>query len=510
MNRTRAERNIAWIEKYCRIPEGKFVGQAVKLRPWQKKWVIRIYDNPHGTRTVIITVGKKNGKTSFAAFLLLLHIAGPEASINSQLYSTAQSREQAATIYKLAAQVVRLSPPLSKRVVPGDSAKTLSCPRLGTNYAALSAEAKTAHGKSPKVVVHDELGEVEGPRSTLYDAVEDSMGAHDDPLSFIISTQAATDDDLFSRLIDDAIKINDPRVVLIVHVADEDLDPFSVKALKQANPAYGDFLSAKEAKRKAERARRMPSYESFYRNYTLNQRVETDDPLIPKSVWEANGETCTPGKVWYGGLDLSETNDLTAFVLVTPGVEWAVESVFWLPKDGLRERARKDRVPYDVWHKQGFLKTTPGRSVEYEFVANYLADLFHKKNIKKIAFDRWNMRHLKPWLVKAGLAEAFIEDRFEDFGQGYKTMGPAVRNLESLLLSEKLRHGMHPVLTMCAANVRPETDPTGSRKPSKKKSTGRIDGIVALIMACAVANEDRHNSPVYPVDISKIVEDLHA
>lgn len=507
---TRGGRNIAWIEKHLFVPEGKFVGQPFKMRPFQKDWCRQIYDNPAGTRYAIITIGKKNAKTTFAACLLILHLVGPEARKNSQLRSTAQSREQAAVVYALAAKMIEMSPTLRDHVLPTDSAKILRCKALGTEYKALSAEASTAHGMSSVFAIHDELGQVRGPKFPLFTAVDNAMGAHDNPMAVIISTQAPTDNDFLSRLIDDAQEGRDPSTVLIMHTADEDLDPFSLKAIKQANPAFGDFLSKKEVLRQAQRAKRMPVEEAEYRNYILNQRVEADDPLIPRSVWEANGGKPGAGRIWYGGLDLSETNDLTAFVMVSPGTEWPVDPIFWLPKEGLAERSRKDRTPYDLWHKQGFLKTTPGRSVEYEYVADYLAGLFAKKNIKKIAFDRWNMRHLKPWLVKAGLSESFIEDRFVDFGQGYKSMGPATRNFESLLLSEKLRHGMHPILTMCAANARPEVDPTGARKPSKKKSTGRIDGIVALIMACSVASEEGHNAPVYPVKLDSILENLTA
>ena len=170
------------------------------------------------------------------------------------------------------------------------------------------------------------------------------------------------------------------------------------------------------------------------------------------------------------------------------GGTWGVESTFWLPEEGLAERSRKDRVPYDTWRDQGFLEVTPGRSIEYQYIAKHLATLFETRDIRKIAFDRYNMRHLKPWLVKAGLSESFIEDRFVEFGQGYYSMSPALRNFESLLLNNRLRHGGHPILNMCAANAVVKTDEAGSRKLDKKRSRGRIDGMVSLTMACEVAN----------------------
>jgi phage terminase large subunit-like protein len=217
---TRGERNIQWIEAFCRIPEGKDVGKPVRLRPWQKADIKKIYDNPAGTRRGILSFGRKNAKTTEAAFLLLLHTCGPEALVNSQLNSAAQSKEQAAILFKLAAKIVRMSPDLNSVMVIRDTIKELFCPELGTLYKALSADASTAYGLSPVFIVHDELGQVKGPHSELYDALETAVGAHDNPLSIVISTQAPTDGDLLSILIDDALANNDPRVVLSLYTAD--------------------------------------------------------------------------------------------------------------------------------------------------------------------------------------------------------------------------------------------------------------------------------------------------
>ncbi|TIO90493.1 MAG: terminase, partial [Mesorhizobium sp.] len=243
---TRAERNIRWIENWCRVPDGKrsMIGAPIVLREWQRAELRKIYDNPHGTRQAILSFPRKNGKTALIAFLLLLHLAGPEAVPNSQLYSSAISRDQAATVFKLAAKIVRLNPDLSSAITIRDTAKELLCSELGTYYAALSAEKSTAHGKSPIFAIHDELGQVKGPTSELYDAVETGMGAHDAPLSIIISTQAPTDNDLLSRLIDDALNGRDPQTVVSVYSAPMDADPFSEETLRACNPAWGDFLNS--------------------------------------------------------------------------------------------------------------------------------------------------------------------------------------------------------------------------------------------------------------------------
>jgi phage terminase large subunit-like protein len=487
----RAKRNIKWIEAYCRVPEGKDVGKPVKLRDWQKGLIEEIYGSP--TRRAIITFGRKNGKTALASFLLLLHLCGPEARANSQLYSAAQSREQAAVLFGLAAKCVRMSPDLAAVVIIRDTAKELLCQEIGTKYRALSADASTAYGLSPVFTVHDELGQVKGPRSELYEALETASGAHDEPLSVVISTQAPTDADLLSVLIDDAQKGADPKVKLALFTADPEADPFDAETIKQANPAFGDFQNATETLAMAEDARRMPSRENEYRNLILNQRVDRNSPFISKSVWQANG-----GRVseWgdapvYAGLDLSSTADLTAFVPIAHiEGKWETKPVFWLPGQGLAEKSRADRVPYDVWAREGYLETPDARSIEYEFVARRLYEFDQTHNWKKCAFDRWGMKYLKPWLLKAGFSEERIEELFEDFGQGFQSMSPALRDLESALLNEQVAHGGHPVLTMCAANAVVTTDPAGGRKLNKAKAAGRIDGMVALTMAFGIAPLD--------------------
>lgn len=491
---SRAERNIAWIERHCRIPEGTFAGKRVKLREWQKDELRKIYDNPHGTRRAIISFARKNAKTALVAFLLLLHAAGPEARMNSQLNSAAQSKDQAAILFKLAAKCVRQSPTLAPVLTIRDTVKEIYCPELGTLYKALSAEASTAYGLSPCFIVHDELGQVKGPHSDLYEALETAVGAHDAPLSIVISTQAATDNDLLSILIDDAIAGNDPRVVLSLYTAPMEADPFIRETIVLANPALGDFLNEAEVMAMAEDAKRMPAREPAFRNLILNQRVEATTPFVSRSLWLENADAPTDlldCDDIYGGLDLSEVNDLTALVwcgkpqIRRTDQRWAVHPVFWLPEFGLAERAKRDRTPYDLWHGQGKLLAVPGKSIEYSYVAAHLRKEFNRlgRRIKKLAFDRWNFRHLKPWLLQAGFTEKDIEDYFLEFGQGFQSMSPALRELESDLLNSKIAHGKHPVLTMCAANAVVEIDPAGNKKLTKKKSSGRIDGMVALAMA---------------------------
>jgi phage terminase large subunit-like protein len=367
---TRAERNIRWIEGWLRIPEGRDVGQPVKLRQWQKAELRKIYDNEVLTRRAILSFGRKNGKTALAAFLLLLHLCGPEARANSQLFSAAQSRDQAAVLFALAAKMVRMNPLLDvgQGGVVGirDTAKQLFCTELGTLYRALSADASTAYGLSPVFIVHDELGQVKGPKSELYEALETATGAQENPLSIIISTQAPTDADLLSILIDDALRGADKRTVVSLYKAGDELDAFSVEAMKAANPAFGDFQNAVETKAMAADASRMPSRQPEFENLVLNRRVEMNAPFVSRVTWaKCGGEVVESfaGLPVYGGLISRRYPTLPPWCLVAPveGI-WHVKPTFWLPGANLREKSRADRVPYDVWAKDGFLTPTPGKT----------------------------------------------------------------------------------------------------------------------------------------------------
>lgn len=498
---TRGERNAEWITRYCFLPEGALVGQPVILTPEQREWLSQIYDTP--TRRFILSMARKNAKTAFSGFLLLLHLCGPEARANSQLYSAAQSRDQAAVLFSLAAKIVRMSPDLRAVVTIRDTKKELVCPELGTIYRALSAEASTAYGLSPAFAVHDELGQVRGPRFELYEAIETAAAAQAEPLSIIISTQAPTDADLLSILIDDAKTGRDPRTKLALYTADESLDPFGEEAIRQANPHYDVFMNQAEVRDQAEAARRMPSAENSYRNLILNQRVNTVNPFVSREVWERNAgepsdEAFKKGPVFIG-LDLSVRHDLTALVAIAEDEgAWHVRPTFFAPLNGLDERSRRDRTPYDLWAEQGWLEATPGSSVDYEMVAQRLCDMADEYDVQLVAFDRYRMKELE-----ACLSRMNRELPLEPFGQGYVSMAPALDALESELLNSRVRHGNHPVLKMCAVNAVATKDPAGNRKLDKSKATGRIDGMVALVMAMGVAKASQPEA-----DMSGFLEDM--
>lgn len=483
---TDGERVIGFIEKYCLVPEGKDVGKPIRLAEFQKKFILDIYDNPHGTNTAYLSIARKNGKTALIAGLVLAHVVGPMARLNSQIVSGAMSRDQAGIVFNLAVKMVRLSPKLSELVHIIPSQKKLVGKTRNVEYKALAAEGKTAHGLSPVLAILDEIGQIVGPQDAFIDAITTAQGAHESPLLIAISTQAATDSDLFSIWIDDAKRSDDPHIVCHVYEADKEADIQSVEAWQAANPALGLFRSEADIKKQADRAKRMPTAENTFRNLCLNQRVSTVSPFVSLEVWKSCGDIAEEfcSMPVYAGLDLSSRTDLTALVLV--GVDddgmKHVRPFFWVPEIGLIDRSKRDRAPYDAWARDGQLLTTPGSTVDYGWVVEEMASILAALNIQVVAFDRWRMDVFKKEMDVRG-----IEFPMVPFGQGYKDMSPALDVLEGDLLNGRIKHGMHPILTMCAANSVVAQDPAGNRKLDKNKASGRIDGMVALAMAVGAA-----------------------
>ena len=485
---TRGEKVISFIEKYCVVPEGSHVGKAIVLAEFQKKFIKEIYDNPEGTRRAYLSIARKNGKTGLIAGIVLAHLVGPESQLNSQIISGARSRDQAAQVFNYASKMVMLSPKLSEivRIVP--SGKKLIGLPLNVEYKALSAEAKTAHGLSPIVAILDEVGQVRGAQDDFIDAITTAQGAHSSPLLLGISTQAADDADLFSIWIDDALASKDQKIVCHLYAAEKDANLLDEEGWKAANPALGVFRSYDDLAEQAKQAVRMPSSENTFRNLCLNQRVSTVSPFISKDVWSSCG-----GRVLdfvdtevYAGLDLSARTDLTSLVVIgrINGV-WHTKPYFWTPENGLIDRSKRDRQPYHTWVKQGYLQTTPGATVDYEYVAHDILAILGNLNVKLIAYDRWRIDIMRREFDKIGAELPLIE-----FGQGFKDMSGAVDALEAELLNGRVAHGNHPVLTMCAANAIVSKDPAGNRKLNKQKATGRIDGIVAMTMAFGATLND--------------------
>jgi phage terminase large subunit-like protein len=483
---TRGERVCAFIEAFCRVPEGAHVGKPLKLAPFQREFILAVFDNPAVTRRAYLSIARKNAKSATIACILLAFLVGPEAKQNSQIISGAMSREQAALVFKLAQKMVNLNPALRAIVRDVPSSKTLHGLTMNVEYRAIAAEGSTAHGLSPVLAILDEVGQIRGPQSDFVEAIETGQGAHDNPLLIAISTQAPSDADLFSIWLDDAERSGDPTIVCRVYAADKDAELTDPKAWAAANPALGLFRSLADVETQAAEAVRMPSKENGFRNLTLNQRVTRHTPFVSPLIWKACAGPVDESAFYegpvYGGLDLSLTTDLTALVLIAQkdGV-WHIKPVFWTPESTLADRSKKDRTPYDAWVRDGFMKATPGPAVEYDFVARDIAAITEGMDVRKIGFDRHRMKTLEGELNRIDVVLPF-----EAFGQGFVSMAPAVDRCEIEFLHHRFRHGGHPVMTMCAANAILVPDAAGNRKMDKSKSTGRIDGMVSLAMAVGV------------------------
>src|SRR5699024_1204127 len=387
---------------------------------------------------------------------------GPFTKQNSQVVSGAMSREQASLIFKAAAAMIELSPEVAPLAHVKTATKEIHGLAQNTHYKALAAEGSTALGISARLAVLDELGQVQGPTSEFVDAITTSQGSHDDALLVAISTQAPSDDDLFSTWLDNAQTANDPHTVCSVYAADENCDILDEAQWEKANPGIDVFRSRADIRQQAERAKRMPANENSFRNLILNQRVDQVSSFIPAGVWKNNGAAPAPLDpdipVW-GGLDLSQRTDLTALVLAQKinGI-WNVHTHAWTPRDTMLDRERNDGAPYSAWVRQGYLRATPGSTVDLDHIAAHLVEITAGLTIAAIFADRWRLEQLQNELARQD-----IDLPLEPMGQGYKSMSPALDNLEAELLNGRIAHGGNPVLTMAMMSAKVQADPAGNR-----------------------------------------------
>lgn len=492
----RPDRVIAFCEDLP-ITAGKLAGTKMKLRPWQRKFIREVYaEDAAGrrpVRTAVLSIGRKNGKTQLAAALALCHLLGPEAEPRGEVYSCALTRDQAAKLYQEMVAILEAHPALDNRCNVTDfhkSIKVLTGTGRGSVYMALSADAGSKMGLSPSFVVYDELGSA--PNRALFDAMDTACGARENPLMMVISTQAPVDYHVLSELIDYGLQvrcgdIEDPAFHLTLYSAPLDADLWTAETWALANPALADFRSYEDVERQAAQARLIPSKEAAFRNLILNQRISAVARFITKGEWDKGNKpvnvAALRGRECYGGLDLGATRDLTAFALAFPsGDGFDVLLRFFMPETGIEDRSTEDRVPYDLWAKQGHITLIPGSTIDPGFVAGAMAEAAALYDLRAVAYDRWRIEDLKRELGLIGAALPL-----EPFGQGFKDFAPAVDTLERTVAEGMLRHGGNPVLNMCAANAVVSRDAAGNRKLDKAKSTGRIDGLVAVAMALQMA-----------------------
>lgn len=491
------------------VPSGEGQGGPFVLREWQKQFIRDIYE-PHAltkgqyrrqVRRAILSIARKNGKTALIAALVLVHLIGPEAIQNGEIYSAANDREQAGQVYKVASQIVKADPELSAMLRCVDSTKTIACYGNGSFYKAISAEAGTKHGLNPSFVIFDELAQAKDRE--LYDVLDTSMGARAEPLFVTISTQSNDPEHILSKLIDDGLGSKDPTIVCHLYaVPEEQEDIFDPKCWELANPALHDFRSFEDLKAIADKAKRMPAEEPKFRNLYLNQRVAPVASLIARAEWMAcKGEAeIEEGEEVYLGLDLSSVNDLTALVMVSAGNPTKVVPFLWKPADYLKEHSNRDfgsgNHRYVEWHKAGHLLATPGRSIDKEVVARHIADLCGRYRVLGMAYDRWRIDDLIKEFDRIDFAthkdgEKGDGLRIIPWGQGFRDMTPAIDAMELAVIDRKLVHGNNPVLNWNMANAVAIMDPAGGRKIDKNKVRFRIDGAVAMTMALGLKSRDR-------------------
>jgi len=427
---------------------------------------------------------------------VLVHLVGPEAIPNGEIYSAANDREQAAQVFKVAKQMVDADPELAAIVKPTASTKTLACYGNGSIYRAISAEAGTKHGLNPSLVIFDELAQAKSRE--LYDVLDTSMGAREEPLFITISTQSNDPEHILSKLIDDGLSDADDTTVCHLYAADEDCDLLDEAGWKAANPALGDFRSYDELAVLARKAKRMPAEEPKFRNLYLNQRVAPHSTLIARADWMARQGKAPliPGEAIYLALDLSAKTDLTALLAVSVEDGSRVQAWFWKPEDLLEDHERRDRVPYRQWVADEWIEAVPGRAIHPRAVANKIAELFDQFDVKGLAYDRWQIDHLLREFDGVGLQAHKDGDdgdglRLVPWGQGFKDMSPAIDALETAVLHDELTHPGNPVLTWNMANAVATMDPAGGRKLDKMKARFRIDGAVVLAMALGLKARER-------------------
>lgn len=487
----KADFAVAFIQA-LRHTKGRWAGQPFKLLGWQEQIVRDLFGTikPDGYRqftTAYVEIPKKQGKSELAAAIALLLTCG-DGEQAAEVYGCAAGRQQASIVFEVAADMIRQSPALSKRVKILSSQKRIIYKPTNSFYQVLSAEAYSKHGFNISGVVFDELHTQ--PNRALFDVMTKGSGdARTQPLYFLITT-AGTDTHSICyeqhQKAQDILagKKHDPTFYPVIYGADLEDDWTDEAVWAKANPSLGVTVPIEKVRAACNSARQNPAEENTFRQLRLNQWVKQSVRWMPMHVWNQNNDPVDlvelEGRPCYGGLDMASTTDITAFVLVFPPYgsdeKYRVAPWFWIPEDNLPLRVARDHVPYDLWQQQGYLETTEGNVVHYAHIEALIEQLGEGFDIREIAFDRWGAVQMSQNLEGMGFTVV-------PFGQGFKDMSPPSKELMKLALEGRLAHGGHPVLAWMVDNIHVRQDPAGNIKPDKQKSTEKIDGVVATIMA---------------------------
>ena len=472
--------------------KGTWAGQPFELIDWQERIIRDVFGilKPNGYRqfnTAYIEIPKKNGKSELAAAIALLLTCG-DGEERAEVYGCAADRQQATIVFDVAKDMVTMCPALAKRVKIMATQKRLIYVPTGSYYQVLSADVANKHGFNTHGVIFDELHTQ--PNRKLFDVMTKGSGdARMQPLYFLITTAGDNTNSICYEVHQKALDIlngrkHDATFYPVIYGASQEDDWTDQKVWKRVNPSLGITVGLDKVKSACESAKQNPAEENSFRQLRLNQWVKQAVRWMPMDKWDKCAFAVNPddleGRVCYGGLDLSSSTDITAFVLVfPPGDEndkYSILPFFWIPEDNIDLRVKRDHVNYDLWERQGFLQTTEGNVVHYGYIEQFIEQLGEKYNIREIAFDRWGAVQMVQNLEGVGFTVV-------PFGQGFKDMSPPTKELMKLTLEEKLAHGGQPVLRWMMDNIFIRTDPAGNIKPDKEKSTEKIDGAVATIMA---------------------------
>ena len=486
-----ADYAVGFIECLCHT-KGTWAGKPFELIDWQEHIIRDLFGilKPNGYRqfnTAYVELPKKQGKSELAAAVALLLCCG-DGEERAEVYGCAADRQQASIVFEVAADMVRMCPALGKRVKILASQKRMVYLPTNSFYQVLSAEAYSKHGFNIHGVVFDELHTQ--PNRKLFDVMTKGSGdARMQPLYFLITTAGTDTQSICYETHQKAKDILEGRKMdstfyPVIYGAKEDEDWTDPEVWKRSNPSLGITVGIDKVQAACDSARQNPAEENSFRQLRLNQWVKQSIRWMPMEKWDACAfsvhEEELEGRICYGGLDLSSSTDITAFVLVFPPrsaeEKFSVLPYFWIPEECVDLRVRRDHVPYDVWQRQGFLQTTEGNVVHYGYIEKFIERLGERFNIREIAFDRWGAVQMVQNLEGMGFTVV-------PFGQGFASMSPPTKELMKLVLEKNIAHGGHPVLRWNMDNIFIRTDPAGNIKADKEKSTEKIDGAIALIMA---------------------------
>ena len=485
---------VGFFEECLTHTTGEWAGKPFILEEWQAEIVSNIFgwkrvkDGTRKYRTVFIALPRKNGKTTFAAGLAL-YASFCDGELGGQAINAASDREQARLCFDVAKGMINNEPELEDRCKVYKN--SIVIPNTGSSYKVVSSEAFSKHGLNLSYFGADELHAWPDPE--LWDVMTTSMGARRQPLTVVTTTAGYNRQSIcyeqwdYARKVRDGV-IQDDTYLPVLFEAEEGDNWEDPAVWERVNPNYGKSIKEEFLQGEYKKAKEMPRLENTFKNLYLNIWTEQETRWLSLDVWNDNGGDLPDlsDMACYGALDLSTTTDISAFVMVfRHGRTVYIRPMFFVPGDNVEKRSKRDRVPYDLWIKQGYIIATPGNVIDYDIIRNYINEMGDIYEIRDIAVDRWNATQIATQLQGDGF-ETF------SFGQGFASMSGPSKELEKLLLGREICHGDNPVLRWMASNVAIEMDAAGNIKPSKKKSTERIDGIVALIMAIGrlISNDD--------------------